>query len=347
MSIPPQHPHRSSYVSDQLPPAVTSGSMSSTTPQHSAASHTTTSQTSPNHTLSNPPAAQVQSSLQAGPPHQNGSATPSSSIPAVPHVTWSPPALLTSMVSPQDFESATPRLLIAPPMTPGVSPPSLTTPTVTTPPTRPPWNDGKDSPVAGGSHLSPAFTSPLAWLNLPPQDLHHFLQTVQGPAGPHLPMQEIWDVQRAGGQIQAQANGVNPYAGQNGLHNGTTHAPQAPQGLEQDFWSDEEDLEIHLSTTGAGSTVQSTQASQSGPSQGAASLAGGLPQVAQSIEELVEQIAHDIGEDSPGSPGAAGTQAQGSTGSAASSSSTSAGPLVRTTQWSLPPHPGSQDRGNL
>lgn len=345
MSIPPQHPRRTSFVSDQLPATVTGGSMSS------AASHTTTSQTSPNHASSNHTTAQPQTNPQAGAPHQNGSSTSSSSIPAVPQVAWSPPSLITSMATPQDYESATPRLLIAPPLTPGVSPPSVTTPS-----TRPVWSDGKDSPVAGGMHQSPGFSSPLVWLNLPPQDLHHFLQTVQGPTGPQLPMQEIWQVQRAGGQFQPQANGVNhgisSHATHNGLHSGvhngihpqTNHAPYAPPGLEQDFWSDDDEIDIHLPTTDAATTVQTTQ---SGPSQGPASLAGGPPQPMQSLEELVEQIAHDIGEDSPGSPGAAGSQAQAGTGSTASSSSTSAGPLVRTTQWNLTPHPGSQDRGSL
>lgn len=350
MSIPPQQPRRSSFVSDPLPAAVTGGSMSGTSVPHSAASLTTTSRTSPNHTSANHTTTQALTLPLAGAPHQNGSVTSSSSIPAESHVTWSPPSLLTSMASPQDYESATPRLLIAPPMTPGVSPPSVTMPP-TTPLTRPPWRDGKDSPVAGGTPLNPGLTSPLSWLNLPPQDLHQFLQTVQGPTGPHLPMQEIWDVQRAGGQTQPQANGLDytmtPHANHNGTHPGTTHAPHASQGLDQDFWSDDDELEAHLSTTGAATSVQTTQAAQSGPSLGAASLAGGLPERVQSIEELVEQIAHDIGEDSPGSPGAAGSQAQVGTGGAVSSSSTLSGPLVRTAQWSLPPHPGPEDRGNL
>lgn len=356
MSIPPQHPRRTSFVPDPLPAAMTGASTGSTSAQQSAAIQTTTSQASPSHLSASHTTSHQQATPQAGAPHQNGSATSSSSIPAVPHVAWGPPSLLTSMASPQDYESGTPRLLIVPPLTPGLSPPSVTTPTVTTPTvttssvttpsTRPAWSDGKDSPVTGGSSLSPAFTSPLGWLNLPTQDLQQFLQAVQGPTSAHLPMQEIWQVQRAGGALQAQANGAPFHGLHNGLHNGIHHAPQAPHGLEQDFWSDEEELEIHLSTSGT-ATLQTTQAPPSGPSQGAASLAGGLPQVTQSIEDLVEQIAHDIGEDSPGSPGAAVTQAQGDTGSTASSSSTSAGPLVRTSQWSLPPHPGSQDRGSL
>lgn len=339
MSIPPHHPLRSSLVPEHANasgPGVHSSHSSATS---TAASHTTTAtQTSPTHAPAHHLAAPPLTTPQAGASHQNGSSTSSSSIPAVPHVAWSPPSLLTSMASPQDYESATPRLLIVPPITPVISPPSLHTPSSSAA-----WMDGKGSPVAGDTPEPAGLTSPLRWLNLPPHELQQFLQTVMGPAGPHLPMQELWEVQRAGGHPQAQANAMSNGVTPNGTHHGTTHAPYAPPGLEQDFWSEDEELDIHLSTTGA-ATTQTTQTLQQ---PGAASQAGGLPTPAQSIEELVEQIAHDIGEDNPGSPGATGNQAQSGAGSAASSTSTITGPLVRTSQWNLPPHPGPDDRGSI